>query len=311
MLEQYRQLACDDLAMHVLAGVKSESERFAGAVETYGIEALMPDGKALQSGTSHFLGQNFAKAYDIKYLDEDNTEKYVWTTSWGVSHRIMGGMLLVHGDDRGLILPPKVAPYHVVVVPVVKDEDRADVLGKCHALVQAVRKLQYNGEALRVKLDERQGLRPGFKFADWELRGVPLRLEVGPRDVAGGVAVLANRLSGQKREIAVDYATAGLDGESVLRSLEELQVALYTRSREEMLGRIFEVEDYAQLKECVRLGRGFALAAYDGTSATEARIKEETGATTRMLLPQMPESNVKCVLTGRPAERLAYFAASY
>jgi prolyl-tRNA synthetase len=177
--------------------------------------------------------------------------------------------------------------------------------------VQAVRKLQYNGEALRVKLDERQGLRPGFKFADWELRGVPLRLEVGPRDMAGGVAVLANRLSGQKREIAVDYATAGLDGESVLRSLEELQVALYTRSREEMLGRIFEVEDYAQLKECVRLGRGFALAAYDGTSATEARIKEETGATTRMLLPQMPESNVKCVLTGRPAERLAYFAASY
>ena len=311
MLEQYRQLACDDLAMHVLAGQKSESERFAGAVETYGIEAMMPDGKALQSGTSHFLGQNFARAYDIKFLDEDNTEKYVWTTSWGVSHRIMGGMLMMHGDDRGLILPPTVAPVQVVIVPVVKDEDRSLILEKCNALAAVLRKVQYSGEGVRVKVDEREGLRPGFKFADWELRGVPLRLEVGPRDLAEGTAILVNRLSGEKKPIQVDYATPALDGESISSSLSELQAAVRARAEREMTSRVFEVGTYDGFREIIAEGRGFAVVPYDGTAATEAKVKEETSATVRVLLSRIADGSVKCLFTGQPAAWLACFATSY
>lgn len=311
MLEQYRQLACDDLAMHVVAGIKSDSEKFAGAVETHGIEAMMPDGKALQSGTSHFLGQNFAQAYDIKYLDEDNTEKYVWTTSWGVSHRIMGGMLLMHGDDRGLILPPKVAPWHIVIVPVTRDEDRSAVLEKCHALQQKLGTLKFNGEALRVKLDDREGFRPGYKFAHWELRGVPLRIEVGPRDIADSAAILVDRLSGEKRRFTVDYATSGLDGESITASLIALQKELADRAQQGMLSRIHEVQSYAEFKLLIASGDGWAEAPFDGSPETEARVKEETGATTRIILPQMPQPNVKCLFTERPATKLAYFAASY
>jgi prolyl-tRNA synthetase len=311
MLEQYRQHACDDLAMHVLSGIKSESERFAGAVETYGIEAMMPDGKALQSGTSHFLGQNFAKAYDIKFLEEDNTEQYVWTTSWGVSHRIMGGMLMAHGDDKGLILPPKVAPIHIAIVPIVRDEDRSAVLQKCQGLAARLRELSYNGEPVAVKVDDREGFRPGFKFAHWELRGVPLRIEVGPRDIEGGACVVVNRLSGEKEQLAVDYATFALDGESVIARLAGIQQDLYERSRAEVLSRIFEVESYDEFKQVIAAGRGFALAAWDGTAATEERVKEETSATTRVLLAEPPENNVKCLFSDGPAKYRAYFAASY
>jgi len=311
MLEQYRQHACDDLAMHVLSGVKSESERFAGAVETYGIEAMMPDGKALQSGTSHFLGQNFARAYDIKFLEEDNTEQYVWTTSWGVSHRIMGGMLMAHGDDKGLILPPKVAPIHIAIVPIVRDEDRSAVLQKCQGLAARLRELSYNGEPVAVRVDDREGFRPGFKFAHWELRGVPLRIEVGPRDIEGGACVVVNRLSGEKEQLAVDYATFALDGESVIARLAGLQQDLYERSRAEVLSRIFEVESYDEFKQVIAAGRGFALAAWDGTAETEERVKEETSATTRVLLAEPPENNVKCLFSDGPAKYRAYFAASY
>jgi len=311
MLEQYRQLACDDLAMHVLAGIKSDSEKFAGAVETWGIEALMPDGKALQSGTSHYLGQNFAKAYDIKFLDEDNTERFVWTTSWGVSHRIMGGMLMIHGDDKGLILPPLAAPIHVVIVPIVKDEDRGTVLEKCQAVASALRRVEYAGVKLGVKVDDREGLRPGFKFAYWELRGVPLRIEIGPRDIAEGVCVVADRLSGAKRKLNVDYATSALDSESVRLSLEELQAALYARSQAEVMGRIYEVGSLDEFKQVIAEGRGFALAPWDGTVQTEMMVKELTSATTRCLLPTPPGDNVKCLFSGAPAKHMAYFAASY
>jgi prolyl-tRNA synthetase len=311
MLEQYRQHACDDLAMHVLSGIKSESERFAGAVETYGIEAMMPDGKALQSGTSHFLGQNFAKAYDIKFLEEDNTEQYVWTTSWGVSHRIMGGMLMTHGDDQGLILPPKVAPLHIVIVPIVRDEDRARVLECCQGLAARLREFSYEGEALVVEVDDREGFRPGYKFAHWELRGVPLRIEIGPRDVAGGSCVIVNRLSGAKQQLAVDYATYAVDGESVITRLAEIQQGLYARSRTEVLGRIYEVDNYEEFKRVIAGGEGFVLAPWDGTIDTEARVKEETSATTRIVLGEAPKNNVKCIFSGGPAKYLAYFAASY
>lgn len=311
MLEQYRLLAGEDLSLHVLAGIKSDSEKFAGAVETWGIEAMMPDGKALQSGTSHFLGQNFARAYDIKFLDEDNTEKLVWTTSWGVSHRIMGGMLMAHGDDRGLILPPKTAPIHAVIVPIVKDEDRSLVLEKCHGVASMLRTCRFAGQPLGIKVDDRTGLRPGFKFAHWELRGVPLRIEIGPRDLADGFCVVVNRLTGIKTKLAVDYATFAMDIESVTRSLEELQAELYARSRTEVDGRVFEVDSYEQFKQVIAEGRGFALAPWDGSAETEARVKAETSATTRCLLPTAPGDNVKCLFSGAPARRLAYFAASY
>lgn len=311
MLDQYRQFAQDDLAMWVLAGQKSESEKFAGAVETWGIEAMMPDGKALQSGTSHFLGQNFSRAYDIRFLDEDNTEKHVWTTSWGVSHRIMGGMLLMHGDDKGLVLPPKVAPVHVVIVPIARDEERALVLEKAEGLAKALRTLNYDGQPLSVKVDSREGLRPGYKFADWELRGVPLRVELGPRDIADGSMVLAERLSGEKRRLVCDFATMALDGESILAALGGLQDALRERSRREVEGRLFRVDSYEELKAVVSSGKGFAIAAWDGRPESEARVKEELGATTRVLLPDLPESGVKCVVSGGPAQRLAYFATSY
>jgi prolyl-tRNA synthetase len=311
MLEQYRQHACEDLALHVLSGIKSESEKFAGAVETYGIEAMMPDGKALQSGTSHFLGQNFAKAYDILFLDEDNTEKHVWTTSWGVSHRIMGGMLMAHGDDRGLVLPPKVAPVHVVIVPIVKEDDRHAVLEKCNGLSQALSTLRYNGEPISVKVDDRLGFRPGFKFADWEMRGVPIRLEVGPRDINDSCAVLVERLSGEKQKISIDYETYAFDRESVTSRLHETQHALYERSRAEVMGRIFEPATYDEFKQIIAEGKGFAVAPWDGSIETEERVKEETSATTRVLLSDKPDYNVKCLFSGGKAKYLAYFAASY
>jgi prolyl-tRNA synthetase len=311
MLEQYRQFASDDLALHVLAGRKTDSEKFAGAVETWGIEAMMPDGKALQSGTSHFLGQNFARAYAVKFLEEDNTEQYVWTTSWGVSHRIMGGMLMAHGDDAGLILPPTVAPIHIVIVPIVRDDTRAAVVEQCHKLAARLGELRFRGAPVRVKVDDRDGLRPGFKFADWELRGVPLRLELGPRDIEGGTAVLAKRLGGEKTTLGVDHATCGLDGESVTSELEALHSALRERSRRQTEERIFPVSNYEEFKAVMAEGKGFAVAAFDGEAATEARVKAETSATTRVLLPDAPDSGVKCLFTGAPAKARAYFAASY
>ncbi|MDQ3023838.1 MAG: proline--tRNA ligase [bacterium] len=311
MAEQYRQLAHDDLAMHVLTGLKSPSETFAGAVCSLSIEAMMPDGKALQSGTSHYLGQNFSHAYEIKYLDEDNTEKFVHTTSWGVSHRIMGGMLMVHGDDKGIVLPPKVAPIHVVIVPIARDDERAAVLGKAHGLATALRQQTYDGQKLSVKVDDREEFRPGYKFAHWELRGVPLRIELGPRDIAEGVAIVANRLTGEKTKVGVDFETFVWQGQSVVQSLEELQEALYARSRKDVEERIFEVSSYEEFKEIVGSGRGFALVQWDGEAATEERVKDETGATTRVLLAKTPAEDVKCLFSGAPARSLAYFATSY
>jgi len=272
---------------------------------------MMPDGKALQSGTSHFLGQNFARAYDIVFLDESNAEQHVWTTSWGVSHRIMGGMLMAHGDDKGLIVPPKVAPIHVVIVPIARDDDRPMVIEKCEGLAKKLRTIQYNGENVAVKIDDREGFRPGFKFAHWELRGVPLRIEVGPRDIEEGVCVMADRLSGEKNKLSVDYATFELDGESVTSRLVGLQDALYERSREATMGRIYQVDSYEEFKSVIADGRGFVLAPWDGSAETEARVKEETSATTRVLSKEVPEHNVKCLFSGEAAKYLAYFAASY
>jgi prolyl-tRNA synthetase len=204
-----------------------------------------------------------------------------------------------------------VAPVQVVIVPVVKDEDRSLILEKCNALAAVLRKVQYSGEGVRVKVDEREGLRPGFKFADWELRGVPLRLEVGPRDIAEGTAILVNRLSGEKKAIQVDYATPALDGESISSSLSELQAAVRARAEREMTSRVFEVGTYDGFREIIAEGRGFAVVPYDGTAATEAKVKEETSATVRVLLSRIADGSVKCLFTGQPAAWLACFATSY
>jgi prolyl-tRNA synthetase len=326
MAGQYRELAHDDLAMHVLSGLKSPSETFAGAVNSLSIEAMMPDGKALQSGTSHYLGQNFSKAYDIKYLDEDNTEKHVHTTSWGVSHRIMGGMLMVHGDDKGIVLPPKVAPIHVVIVPILggaggpaRDAEAGTaarptnemVLEKAHGLAASIREQTYAGQKVSVKVDDREEFRPGYKFAHWELRGVPLRIELGPRDIAAGTAIIADRLTGAKDTAQVDFATYSWQGQSIVQRLEGLQEALYSRSRPAVEGRIFEVSSYEEFKEVMATGKGFVLAPWDGDAATEERVKNETGATTRVLLAKTPAKDVKCLFSGAPARHLAYFATSY
>jgi prolyl-tRNA synthetase len=311
MLEQYEQFAKSELAMHVISGPKSESEKFAGAVQTFGIEAMMPDGKALQSGTSHFLGQNFAKAYDIKFLGEDNTEQYVWTTSWGVSHRIMGGMLMVHGDDRGLILPPKVAPVQIAIVPITKGDNVAEVFQACHALAAGLRRLSYNHEPLGVKVDDREGFRPGYKFAHWELRGVPFRLEVGSRDIAEGVAILVDRISGEKRKIEVNYETGAIGTVSIESELDEFQSRLYIRSREDVESRIFEAASIEEFREVIASGKGFVLAPWDGQATTEARIKEETSATTRVMASKKPDNGVKCLFSGDGAQYMAYFASSY
>jgi prolyl-tRNA synthetase len=218
---------------------------------------------------------------------------------------------MVHGDDKGLILPPKVAPIHIVIVPIARDDERAMVLEKAHGLANALRQEFYAGQRLNVKVDDREGLRPGFKFADWELRGVPLRIELGPRDIAEGVAILADRLSGEKVKAAVDYETFVWQGQSVVHSLEALQEALYARSRADVEGRIFEVNSYEEFKQIVSTGRGFVIAPWDGEAATEERVKAETGATTRVLLAQKPAEDVKCLFSGAPARHLAYFATSY
>jgi prolyl-tRNA synthetase len=311
MLEEYRQFATEDLAMHVIAGRKTDSEKFAGAVETWGIEAMMPDGKALQSGTSHFFGQNFSRAYEVKFLEEDNTEQHAWTTSWGCSHRIMGGMLMAHGDDAGLILPPTVAPIHIVIVPITRDDTRSAVVEQCHRLAAALKKLRFREEAIGVKVDDREGLRPGFKFADWELRGVPLRIELGPRDIEANSAVLARRLGGAKEQLTVDHATCAFDGESVIAGLEELQQELAGRSRDGFEQRIHEVASYEEFKGVISTGKGFAVAAFDGTAATEARVKAETSATTRVLRAGNMADKIECLFTGTPATAVAYWAASY
>ena len=220
-------------------------------------------------------------------------------------------MLMNHGDDKGLILPPKVAPIHVVIVPIARDDNRALVMEKADGLAAALREIRYEGEPLGVKVDGREGFRPGYKFAHWELRGVPLRIEIGPRDIGEGVAVLANRLSGEKQNIAVDYATFAFDTESISLSLEEIQAQLTMRSRNEMEGRIFEVDSYDEFKAVIAGGKGFVKAPWDGTAETEAKVKAETTATTRLLLPESAGHTVKCLFTGTQARCLAYFAASY
>ncbi len=303
MLDIYADFAAKDGAIPVIPGRKSESERFAGADQTYSIEAMMGDGKALQSGTSHNLGQNFAKAFDIQYLDKEGKLQHCWTTSWGLSTRFVGAIIMVHGDDQGMILPPRLAPIQAVIVPIFKNEsEQAQVM-------EAGRKLRSTlAEAdIRVKLDEREGTTPGFKFNDWEMRGVPLRIELGPRDVAKGSVVLARR-DRPGREGKSPATQAGLT-EAVNGLLAEIQSALYERARAFRDANTHEPSDYEEFKSAVETG--FAFSHWCGNGECEARIKEETKATVRCIPLEQPGGEGSCIHCGRPARERAIFGKAY
>lgn len=301
MLNVYSDFAEKYMAVPVVKGVKTANERFAGAIETYTIEAMMQDGKALQSGTSHFLGQNFAKAFDVKFVNKQNQLEYVWATSWGVSTRLMGALIMTHSDDNGLVLPPHLAPIQVVIVPIYKnDEQLAEISARVNPIIDALR-----AKGISVKYDDADNRRPGFKFADYELKGVPVRLAIGTRDIANGTVEVMRRDTLEKEVDALDSIT-----ERIPALLEEIQTNIYNKAlrlREEMT---VKVDTYEDFKAALERG-GFILAHWDGTPETEERIKEETKATIRCIPLDAPEEEGVDMLTGRPSHRRVIFARNY
>jgi len=299
MLDIYAEIARDWLAIPVRTGLKSKLETFPGALRTYCIEALMQDGKALQMGTSHNLGQNFAKAFDIQFQDVDGARKLAWTTSWGVSTRLIGGIVMAHGDDKGIVLPPRVAPVQVVLVPIFrKDEEKIAVLAEANRIIDELKE-----RGIRAKLDDREQLKPGPKFFEWEKKGVPLRLELGPRDLADRKVVAVRRDTGEKEALTFD----GL-ADSMVERLDAIQAGLLQRAEESMAARTNEASSMEEFEALLKEPGGFVLAHWDGTEETELAIKEKTKATIRVLDDEVPGT---CVLTGKPATRRAYFARSY
>ena len=304
MLDIYADFAREDAAIPVIKGEKSRMERFAGAVRTYTIEAMMRDRRALQSGTSHNLGQNFAKAFDIRYLTEANTQDFCWTTSWGLSTRMVGAVVMTHGDDKGLRLPPKLAPFQLVIVPIYRrDAQRGAVLDTVERLRQA-----FESASLRVHVDDREGQSPGFKFNDWEMRGVPLRVEIGPKDVSNNNAVLARRdLPGRegKQFVSQDNVVAVAQ-----ELLGDIQRNLLEDARAFRDAHIHDASSYAELRAIVAEGE-WARVYWDGTDDEELAVKDETGATIRCFPFEQPDAPGECVVSGRPAAKVALFAKAY
>jgi len=301
MLDVYADFAEREAAIPVIRGQKSDSEKFAGALRSYSIEAMMGDTRALQAGTSHNLGDNFARAFEIRYLDRDNQLQYCWTSSWGLSTRFIGAIIMVHGDDQGLILPPRLAPYQVVVVPIYKDDtERAAVL-------QAVEGLTADLPGLRVHVDRREGLTPGFKFNDWEMRGVPLRIEIGPKDIARQQVMLARRdMPG--REGKRPAPNVGLPA-VVQQTLDEIQASLFRRAEEFRRGHTHTPANYDEFKQAVQ--DGWADAWWCGQPECEAQVKEDTRASTRCIPLDQPGGKGTCIHCGAPAPQRAIFARSY
>jgi len=303
MLDVYTDFAINEAAIPVIPGRKSESEKFAGADVTYSLEAMMGDRKALQFCTSHNLGQNFAKAFNIRYLDREGVLQYCWTTSWGLSTRVVGAIIMVHGDDQGLIFPPRLAPTQVVIVPIYKtDEEKAQVFDAARKIRDAL-----VVEGLRVRTDEREGTSPGFKFNDWEMRGVPLRIEIGPKDLAKGSVVLARRDKPGKEGKSFQ-PQQGLPA-VVSKLLDEIQAALLTRARNFRDANTKEPKNYDEFKAAVE--NGFALAFWCGDPECEAKIKEETKATMRCIPLAQGESSGTCIFCGRPSKEKGIFARAY
>jgi prolyl-tRNA synthetase len=303
MLDIYTDFAVNDAAIPVIPGKKSDAEKFAGAETTYSIEAMMGDGKALQSGTSHFLGQNFAQAFDVRYLDQGGQLQHCWTTSWGLSTRVVGAIIMVHGDDQGLVLPPKLAPYQVVVVPIFKtDEEKNAVFAAAKNL-----KSQLEASGIRVTLDEREGVSPGWKFNDWEMRGVPVRVELGPRDVAKQCAVLARRdKPGKEGKTSTPLAELP---RAVAKLLDDIQKSLHDKALAFREAHTSQAKTYDELKRAVETG--FALSYWCGSPECEAKIKEETRATMRCIPLNQPAESGTCVYCGQPARGRAIFARAY
>jgi prolyl-tRNA synthetase len=315
MLEVYRSFAEDWMAMPVLCGQKSEGQKFPGAVYTLCIEAMMQDRRALQAGTSHFLGQNFAKAFDVKFQSKEGKLEYAWATSWGVSTRLIGGLIMTHSDDQGLVLPPRLAPIHAVIVPIYrKPEEKAQVVEAAHQLAAAIRARPMGnfllGDPLSAKVDDREQYQPGYKFNEWELRGVPIRIELGPKDLANNSCVLARRdVPGKAgKEMGVPLAGAP---ERVAQLLLEMQQALFDRAKAYRQSGSYEVNGWDEFKQKIEEPGGFLWAHWDGTRATEDRIAAETKATIRCIPFDRKAEPGRCVLTGQPSAGRVVFAKAY
>jgi prolyl-tRNA synthetase len=301
MLDVYANFAIEDGAIPVVKGRKSQSEKFAGADNSFSIEAMMGDTRALQAGTSHNLGQNFAKAFDIQYLDKNNLQQYVWTTSWGLSTRFVGAVIMTHGDEQGLVLPPKLAPFQIVIVPIYKnDEEKALVM-------PVVKKVSQELQNFRVKLDQREEVTPGFKFNDWEMRGVPLRIEIGPKDVQKGTLAFARRdMPGKAGKTFVNQSQLE---PQVAETLQSIQASLFERALAFRRAHTYDPKDYAELKSVVE--NGWAFSWWCGDAVCEAQVKDETKATTRCIpLEQEPGEGV-CIVCGKPASEKAIFGRAY
>jgi len=302
MLGVYADFAENWLALPVIRGRKTENERFAGALDTLCIEALMQDGKALQAGTSHFLGQNFAKAFDVKFTAKDGKLDYVWATSWGVSTRLMGALIMAHSDDQGLVLPPKLAPIQVVIVPIFKtEEERTAIAGLTDTLI-----VELKSKGISVKYDDRDTHRPGFKFAEWELKGVPVRIAVGTRDLQNGTVEIARRDTQTKETVA----QAGL-ADRVEQLLIDIQQQIYNKAMTFREANTIAVDSYDEFKRVLEEQGGFISAHWDGTAETEKLIKEETKATIRCIPLDNPLEEGHCIRTGKPSRQRVLFARAY
>lgn len=302
MQRVYADFAENFMAMPVVKGIKSESERFAGADDTYTIEALMQDGKALQAGTSHFLGQNFAKAFDVKYTSKEGKQEHVWSTSWGVSTRLMGGLIMTHSDDLGLVLPPKLAPIQVAIVPIYKTEDQLEEIRK--KVTEISKELKLKG--ISVKFDDRDTHKPGWKFAEYELKGVPVRIAIGARDIENGTLEVARRDTLEKKSIRQSEAVGFIE-----LLLEEIQENLWNKALSFRDDHITYVESFEEFKDVIENKGGFVAAHWDGTKMTENKIKDITKATIRCIPLEFKEEVGNCVLTGSPSNKRVLFAKAY
>jgi len=302
MVNVYSDFAQNYMAVPVIIGAKTESERFAGALETFCIEALMQDGKALQAGTSHFLGQNFAKAFDVKFTGQDGSLDYVWATSWGVSTRLIGALIMAHSDDNGLVLPPKLAPIEVVIVPIYKGKDQSETVNaKAREIYQ-----QLKAKGIAVKLDDRDNQTPGWKFAEYEMKGVPVRLALGPRDIENGTIEIARRDTLTKESASQEGVV-----DKVEKLLAEIQDNIYKKAMDFRSTHMHTVDTYDEFKKVIEQKAGFVWAHWDGTKETEERIKNETKATIRCMPFDAPEEPGRCIVTGNPSQKRVLFAVAY
>ena len=315
LMDCYRKFAEEWMAVPVICGRKSEGQKFPGAVYTLCIEAMMQDRKALQSGTSHFLGQNFAKAFDVKFQNQDGKLEYAWATSWGVSTRLIGALIMTHSDDQGLVLPPRLAPIHVVIVPIFKKpEEKQAVSAAARKLAEGIQAIPLgnwlNNDPLIVRVDEREQYQPGYKFNEWELRGVPIRVELGPKDLANNACVLARRdvpgKEGKEMGIPLDAAPA-----RIVERLKEMQLNLFERAKQYRTANSFEVNSYEEFKTKIEDPGGFLWAHWDGTRETEDRVANETKATIRCIPFDRKGEPGTCMVTGRPSEGRVVFAKAY